>query len=681
MTPQELSAATGLSQQQLGELQALAAGRVLLVAFERLHAGQERPSAPHSEAEERFRAMADNAPVLVWQADAQGAVFMNTQYTCFLGRPQQQLLGMGWTEALHPEDADGYVSAYLDAFKQRQRFEAQFRFRRFDGEYRWLKSIGEPYYEADGRFVGYIGSSFDIADVKQAQEVLRQSQLWFERLADTAPTIVWVTDPGGRCTFLSRRWHEFTGQSPQHALGFGWLDAVHPQDRPAADARFRDALAQRGAFELDYRLRRADGSWRWCIDMGVPRIGTDGVFLGHVGNVIDITERKLAELTNADLSRALQGVDQRKNQFLATLAHELRNPLTPLRTGLHIVRTAPGSETAGKVLQIMERQVEHLVRLIDDLMDVSRIARQRLELRRRRLDLRTVVDSAAEANAGVFEARGQTLSVSCAPQPLWVEADDVRVAQVVSNLLVNASKYSPTGSEVELSLQCAAGSALIKVKDKGIGIAPQHLEAVFDMFASLDQQGGRIQSGLGIGLALTRRLVEMHGGRVWAESAGQDQGSSFFVELPLAQLQSPDAGPDPEAKDGRTPSAPPRRVLITDDNVDAAQTLATALAMAGHEVRTASDGEGALQAAASFLPEVVVLDIGMPGLSGYDVARRLRQEPSLSKAYLVALTGWGSWEDQQRALEAGFDVHVTKPASAEHIEHLITAAANRETAS
>jgi CheY-like chemotaxis protein len=286
---------------------------------------------------------------------------------------------------------------------------------------------------------------------------------------------------------------------------------------------------------------------------------------------------------------------------------------------------------------MMERQVEYLVRLIDDLMDVSRIARQRLELRRKRLDLRTVVDSAAEAN-------------------------DVRIAQVLSNLLVNASKYSSPGSEVQLALQRAAGSALIEVKDEGIGMAPQQLEAVFDMFASLDKQDGRVQSGLGIGLALTRRLVEMHGGRAWAESAGKDQGSSFFVELPLAQV---------EPKTSATPSARPRRVLIADDNVEAAQALGTALAMAGHEVRTASNGEGALQAAASFVPDVVLLDIGMPGLSGYDVARRLRQEPSLCAAYLVALTGWGSREDQQRALQAGFDVHVTKPASAEHIEYLI----------
>jgi PAS domain S-box-containing protein len=671
MSPQELASAARLSPQQLDELQALASGRQLLAAFERLHARQNCLSAPCSEVEARFRAMADSAPVLVWQTDAQGTVFMNSEYTRFLGRPLQQLLGMGWTEALHPEDAEDYVSAYQCAFDQRQRFEAQFRFRRFDGEYRWLKSIAEPYYEADGRFVGYIGSSFDITDVKRAEEALRRSQAWFEQLANAVPTIVWVTEPDGRCTFLSRRWYEFTGQTQEQALDSGWLGAVHPEDRPTAQARFRVALERREAFELDYRLRRADGGWRWCIDMGVPRIGEDGAFLGHVGNVIDITERKLAELTNADLTRALQGVDQRKNEFLATLAHELRNPLAPLRTGLYIVRRAPGSEAAGKALQMMERQVEHMVRLIDDLMDVSRIARQRLELRRKRLDLRTVVDSAAEAQAGAFEARGQTLSVSLPPQPLWAEADDVRIAQVVSNLLTNASKYSSPGSEVQLSLQRAAGSALIEVKDEGIGIAPQHLEAVFDMFASLDQQDGRVQSGLGIGLALTRRLVEMHGGRVWAESAGQGQGSSFFVELLLAQAEPSDGAPRTGPKTSGTPPARPRRVLIADDNVEAAQALGTALAMAGHQVRTASDGEGALQAAASFTPDVVVLDIGMPGLSSYDVARRLRQEPSLCAAYLVALTGWGSREDQQRALQAGFDVYVTKPASAEHIEHLI----------
>jgi PAS domain S-box-containing protein len=207
----------------------------------------------------------------VWQTHAQGIVFMNSEYTRFLGRPLQQLLGMGWTEALHPEDAEGYVSAYQCAFDQRQRFEAQFRFRRFDGDYRWLKSIAEPYHEADGRFVGYIGSSFDITDVKRAEEALRRSQAWFEQLADAAPTIVWVTGPDGRCTFLSRRWHEFTGQTQEQALDTGWLGAVQPEDRPTAQARFRDALDRHEAFELDYRLRRADGDWRWCIDMGVPR--------------------------------------------------------------------------------------------------------------------------------------------------------------------------------------------------------------------------------------------------------------------------------------------------------------------------------------------------------------------------------------------------------------------------
>ncbi len=368
----------------------------------------------------------------------------------------------------------------------------------------------------------------------------------------------------------------------------------------------------------------------------------------------DITERVRAE-------EALRDAGRRKDEFLATLAHELRNPLAPIRNGLAIVRLkAPGDPDLRMAREMMERQVAHMVRLVDDLLDVSRITFGKVELRREPLDLRAVAEEAVAAGKGMLDEAGHRLTVRLGPEPLWADGDRVRLAQVAANLLGNAARYTRRGGEILLSVDRAGERASLCVQDDGMGIAPEMLESIFEAFA----QGGApgAGGGIGIGLTLSRKLVELHGGSIVAESEGAGRGSRFLVHLPLVEhVPAPAEAPRAPQGAGR------HRFLVVDDNADAAQSQARLLRMLGHEAETASDGEDALRKAARFQPQVVLLDIGMPGMDGFEVARRLRALPEGRAATLIAQTGFGQPEDRLRSADAGFDAHLAKPADLEAI--------------
>jgi len=368
-----------------------------------------------------------------------------------------------------------------------------------------------------------------------------------------------------------------------------------------------------------------------------------------------------------DQIESLRLADQRKDEFLATLAHELRNPLAPIRTGLQLLARLPDdSRRRSEVTAMVERQMNQLLRLIDDLLEVSRISTGKLVLQRERLDLRRVVDIALEACAPLIESGGHRLAVTLPDEPIWVDGDLTRLAQSLSNLVNNAAKYTPDGGSIAVSLARSGEQAVLAVQDSGVGLPPDMIGRVFDMFAQVNRTLGRSQGGLGIGLALVKRLVRLHGGEVRAESAGPDQGSRFTVRLPLAEapaaVQAPAAVPA---------QAQPRRVLVVDDNEDAAESMAMLLSLLGHEVRVQHDGPAALATAAEFLPQAVFCDVGMPGMDGFEVATRLRQDPRLAATLLVALTGWGSQDDRKRSHAAGFDAHLTKPASLDAIMALM----------
>jgi signal transduction histidine kinase/ActR/RegA family two-component response regulator len=373
-------------------------------------------------------------------------------------------------------------------------------------------------------------------------------------------------------------------------------------------------------------------------------------------------ERRIGERT-AELARAneaLREADRRKDDFVTMLAHELRNPLAPVRNAVQMLKMPGlGRDTAREACDMMERQVAHLVRLVDDLLDVSRVTRGVIELRREHVDLAAIFAGAVEAAQPMFNARGHEAIVSMPSEPIVLDADPVRLAQVVTNLLVNAAKYTPPTGRIWLTGGRDGPDAVVRVRDSGAGIDPEFLPRVFDLFSQADRSLARTRGGLGIGLMLVRRLVELHGGTVSASSPGVGQGSEFVVRLPALP-----AGVAECHRPTETPSAaagPARRVLVVDDNVDAAESSAFLLRFSGHQVEIAHDGEAALRAVRDFRPEVVLLDIGLPGMSGYDVARELRARPECEGLVLAAVTGYGQDDDRRRAREAGFDYHLTKP--------------------
>jgi signal transduction histidine kinase/CheY-like chemotaxis protein len=386
-----------------------------------------------------------------------------------------------------------------------------------------------------------------------------------------------------------------------------------------------------------------------------------------------IREREQQALELLAQDEKLRTADRLKDEFLATLAHELRNPLAPIRTGLHLLADSSDPELSRKTVNVMQRQVSHMVRLIDDLLDVSRITTGKLELKCERIELTSVVEAAIEASLPNLQQGRHTLHTALTDERLFLDADHTRIAQVISNLLNNAGKYTPGGGTIELSARREHGYATIEVRDKGLGIPKERLEDIFQMFSQVNRALERSQGGLGIGLALVRKLVEMHGGTVDAYSAGPDQGSTFTVRLPLAEGA-------PRVLERGAPLAAPRpgenRVLVVDDNDDAAALLALSLEQAGYQTMTARDGPTAIEAARALAPQIVILDIGLPGMNGYELATQFRNDPRLAEAALIALTGWGTPEDRRKALAAGFDVHLTKPIGAgdlrEAMEHALS---------
>jgi signal transduction histidine kinase len=370
------------------------------------------------------------------------------------------------------------------------------------------------------------------------------------------------------------------------------------------------------------------------------------------------------------LERALQEADRRKDEFLATLAHELRNPLAPIRSSIHRLNLQTQGDTSiGEVTQILDRQVNHMVRLVDDLMDVSRISRGNIELRKEQTSLATIIRSAVDASTPLISAANHQLAISLPSEPVILFGDSVRLSQVISNLLNNAAKYTDRGGQIWLSAERQSGEVVIRVRDNGIGIGFESQQRVFDMFMQVDRSSSRSQSGLGIGLTLVKRLVELHGGTITVQSAGSGKGSEFCLRLPCLETRSSSG---PATSIPRDPTALKHRVLVVDDNQDAATSLAMLIKLLGSEAKVANDGTAALTLLDDYQPDVVLLDLGMPRMDGYEVARRIRQSTRSDRVVLIALTGWGQQDDRERTRAAGFDHHLVKPASITELQSLLS---------
>jgi PAS domain S-box-containing protein len=513
---------------------------------------------------------------------------------------------------------------------------------------------------------GLVVSHIDITERKQAEAELERTRSLLaegQRIAHLG-SFEYIAATGE--TIWSDEEFRIYGLEPG-AISPSYADLMarhfHPDDAAALDRNFGEALRTGGVFENENRIVRPDGSVRWIHNLARPSFDARGKLLKYIGATLDITERKRIE-------EALREADRRKDEFLAMLAHELRNPLAPMRNGLHILRRSGDvPPTTERLYAMMERQVEHLVRLVDDLLEVSRITQGKIELQRERTDLAAIIGHAVETSLPLIRAAGHDLNISQPPVgSLVVEGDPVRLAQVLSNLLNNASKFMERGGHIRVAVERREGDAVVSVQDEGIGLAAEMLPRVFDLFTQVDCSIGRAQGGLGIGLALARRMVELHGGRVEARSGGLGRGSEFVVHLPLAITHPADAPVRPVATQA---SRPPRRILVVDDNRDAADSLGLLLESADADVRVVYDGPSALEALSGFRPEAVLLDLGMPGMDGYETARLIRQRPEGRHIALIALTGWGQDQDRARTRRTGFDHHLVKPVDFDLLQALL----------
>ena len=534
-------------------------------------------------------------------------------------------------------------------------------------EERLIDLIYLPLFEEDGTCQHVLGHGIDVTTHVQTREkaegALRASEARFRAMAEASPALTWQVDACGNAVYLNQRFMDLIGLTLEELMSTGWRSIIHPDDVPGYVAAFEQALRDRSRFQQRVRVKTAEGEWRWLKSYALPWFTADGEYAGHAGISIDITDAVNAET-------ALLEADRRKDEFLATLAHELRNPLAPISNALALIARPEGATAIPRVLPVIKRQVEYMVRLVDDLLEISRITSGKIELRQGSTDLAAVLRNAVDASMSLINEKGHKLSVFIPEAPLIVHADAVRLEQVFTNLLNNAARYTRQGGQVWLTARRENKDAVVSVRDNGIGILPGMLPRLFDMFAQERRNGVGTQEGLGIGLNLVARLLQMHGGSVEALSEGRDRGSDLIVRLPVSDIPARGGTGEPERV---VPPPSGLRILVVDDNHDAAEILCMLLESMGLNAKAVNSGPAALGVLPAYRPNIVLLDIGMPGMNGYEVARRIREQPQFEDTQLVALTGWGQEEDRRLSKDAGFDHHLTKPVDFKVLKDLITA--------
>jgi len=589
------------------------------------------------------------------------------------GYSAQEAIGQPVTIIIPPDRLEE-ERVILERLKRGQRID-HFETERLakDGRRLDISLTVSPVRDATGKIVGASKIARDITDRKQADKALRESEQRFVRFMERLPGLAWIKDLQGRYVFVNEAVQKPFGAARGEVCGKTDDELFQPETAAQFKENDRRALASESGVQVVELLEQDDGL-HYSIVSKFPIPGPDGQTALVGGMAIDITDRMRAE-------NALKEADRRKDEFLATLAHELRNPLAPIRNSLHILRmagtTGPAAE---RMYEMMQRQVAHMVRLVDDLLEVSRISRGKIELKKERVELATIIDHAVETSKPFIEAANHQLSVSLPSDRIVVEGDVVRLAQVFSNLLNNAAKYTNPGGKISVAAKREGEQLIVSVRDTGIGIPRDMLSRVFEMFAQVENVLRRTQDGLGIGLNLVRTLVSMHGGSVEARSEGLGHGSEFIVRLPVAEPDS-SASESAQPRAGDKPKAVParHRILAVDDNKDSVDSLGMLLKFLGADVQVAYDGPSALEAVRICRPSIVLLDIGMPGMDGNEVARRIRQDPECRDVLLIALTGWGQQDDRRRTREAGFDHHLVKPVDLGALQALLSSVDERGT--
>jgi PAS domain S-box-containing protein len=646
----------------------------------------DSPSAqvaiPQAREDDRLRLAIEEAGLTTWDTDlVTGESVWSANNFRLLGYPVDptgRATSAMWSAVLHPEDRDRVLAELERAKNEHALFRCEHRIIRADtGEVVWVEPRGRFFYNSAGDATRLVGVSVDATARKQAEERLVSRETQLELATRIVGIGIFDHDHVADRLYWSDQLRRIHNAPPDLAPHIDALDAqIHPDDRDRLYAAVRAAHdpAGDGQFSIEYRIRRSNGEVRWIIGRAQTLFvgeGADRHPVRTVGAELDVTDRRVAEARLRSSEEALRRADQRKDEFLATLSHELRNPLAPIRTAAEML-TLPNltDDQLAWSRQVIYRQVEHMARLLDDLLDVARITRGKLQLRPQPVDLGTIVDTAVEAARPLITARKHGLKIELPPDLPTFEADPVRLAQVLSNLLTNAAKYTDPPGRISLTARIENDKLRIAVRDNGIGLAPAVLPEIFEMSSQVQDARGRDEGGLGIGLALVKGLVLLHGGEIEVFSDGLGHGSEFVVTIPC-QTSSPRQPAALASTAEAMSTVASRKILVADDNQDAANTLAMLLRLAGHEVRTAHGGEAALRLATTFQPEIALLDIGMPDLNGYEVARQLRRSDCGKDLRLIALTGWGQDEDKRRAHDAGFDYHLTKPVDPRRLDALL----------
>ena len=615
------------------------------------------------KARDRYRELYELAPVGYLTLDSQGTVLegnMAAAHMC--SRRRERLAGRRFEQFMHPDDRDPCHQLLRNARAERSQQAGEARLVGATGESRCVRIEAAPRMHPDGSAGGFRVTLTDITERRRAEDALRESEQRFRVLVEGAAQAVWETDASGRVLADSPSWRAYTGQLLEDWLARGWLGAIHPEDHDNAWHQWHEAVTRGRPVNAEFRLMKAGNGWRWTNVRAEPLRGPGGSVLKWVGMNIDITERKMAEI-------ALREADRRKGEFLATLGHELRNPLAALVTGLEAQAALPPGPELERIRGMMERQARQLSRLVDDLLDIARISRGTIELRREPLDLSEAVrEAVAESLPGQMGVNVR-VTLDLPEEPLPVDADPVRLSQVLNNLLGNAAKFSQEGSEIRVRVQREGHCSVVSVRDDGVGIDPETLSRIFDLFAQGPHAPFLPQGGLGIGLAMVRKLLELHGGSVEARSKGMGHGSEFIVRLPLSDAVPAAVRADAPRSGSDLFGA---RVLVVDDDPDVANGVRVLLELNGAEVRVVYDGMAALDACNAWRPTAVLMDLGMPGMDGFEAARRLCERDPDRPFRLIAMSGWGQEEDRLEALSAGFDIHMTKPFGIGELSAVLT---------
>jgi PAS domain S-box-containing protein len=622
------------------------------------------------ESEARYRAMFEASPGSVQLIAADGTILQAN--AAAVRAAEAELIGRSIYDFVAPEHRERFA-----AFNQRvcagESGALDFELVGSSGTRRIMEANAVPLPSGAG-FV-QLSLARDVSQRVRAERALADSRARLDYAVRLSGVGFWYCDlPFDELIWDPRvREHFFIASDARVTLEL-FYERMHPEDREHTREAIARSIRERTSYDVEYRtVEPGMGTVKWVRALGGTAYAPDGTPIRFDGVTVDVTAQRLdqdrlslALEREREQAGRLREQDHRRNEFLATLAHELRNPLAPIRTGLQVLRLGANPAQTERAHEMMDRQLGHMVRMIDDLLDISRVTLGKVDLRKQRLDLRSVVNSAIET----ADLSHHRLTVSLPEGPLPLDADPTRLSQVFANLLNNAIKYTPASGRIEIAAERDEERLRVHVRDDGVGIPADMLARVFDMFTQVERTLQHAQGGLGIGLTLVRSLVEMHGGNVSAESAGQGRGSTFTVELPLA-ARAPSLSPATRASDSGRPAL---KVLVVDDNEDAAESLELLLQLQGHQTCVAHSGPEAVAAARRFQPQLVFLDIGLPVFNGYEVARQLRADATLPQPYLVALTGWGSEDDKRQAMAAGFDRHLVKPFDTSKLSEILARA-------